>query len=530
MLKFSLPAVSLILAVSLHAAPPAVNGLYPAGAQRGSTVEITAIGTFDTWPVSVWTSSPHLTATAGKDKGKVTITVAADAPPGTYWIRCHDTQGSSGLRPFIVGGLPELQESESNDTVAKSQQVTMPAMVNGKLNRNGDVDCYAVKLKRGQTLVASVESHQTLRSAGDMVMQLTNAAGTKLGQNHDYHGLDPRMVYTAKDDGVVIVRLFAFPANPDSSIRFAGGELYVYRLTVTVNGFADHALPLAVQGAKPEPVRLVGWNLAPGSMAGTVMPRGERADVYHRETAGVVPVRLERWPTIDDTVPGQPPNATLTAPVCITGQLSREQPVYQTKIRLDKGKKFTVQVISPGLGLDVDPVLTIKDSTGKELLQAETKGLHIDLNSSFTPTQEGVFTIMVRDLHKRHGTRMVFLLRVVPEVPHYELTVNADRFTLTAGKPLDIPVTVISQAGFKEEVQLNVNGLPASVTWKTVSSTGPADKKVITIRLEGKETLSRGFEILGEVKGQPHLKKTAGANVGELGISTSFLWLTCVKK
>ena len=43
-----------------------------------------------------------------------------------------------------------------------------------------------------------------------------------------------------------VVRLFAFPSVPDASVRLAGGERFIYRLTLTTVGFAEHAWPLAV--------------------------------------------------------------------------------------------------------------------------------------------------------------------------------------------------------------------------------------------------------------------------------------------
>src|SRR4051812_48245391 len=90
------------------AAPPAVTYLYPAGGQRGTTVEVTAGGTFDRWPVQVWTRDKGITATTGKDKGRTSITIAGDAVPGVQWLRLHDEQGASTLRPFVVGLLPEV--------------------------------------------------------------------------------------------------------------------------------------------------------------------------------------------------------------------------------------------------------------------------------------------------------------------------------------------------------------------------------------------------------------------------------------
>src|SRR5262245_22902618 len=71
-------------------APPNITYLHPAGAQRGTTVEVTAAGSFDKWPVKVWASDKGVTVQPGKDKGKLSVTVAADAVPGVYWLRAHN--------------------------------------------------------------------------------------------------------------------------------------------------------------------------------------------------------------------------------------------------------------------------------------------------------------------------------------------------------------------------------------------------------------------------------------------------------
>ena len=46
------------------------------------------------------------------------------------------------------------------------------------------------------------------------------------------------------------MRLFAFPSVPDASVRFAGGERFIYRLTMTTSAYAEHAWPLAVRRGK----------------------------------------------------------------------------------------------------------------------------------------------------------------------------------------------------------------------------------------------------------------------------------------
>jgi hypothetical protein len=94
---------SVFLCGSASAAPPALTYLFPAGAQQGKTVEVIAGGTFARWPVQVWTDRKDVTIKAAKDKGKLSVTIAAESTPGICWVRLHDEQGASELRPFFIG-------------------------------------------------------------------------------------------------------------------------------------------------------------------------------------------------------------------------------------------------------------------------------------------------------------------------------------------------------------------------------------------------------------------------------------------
>ena len=194
----------------------------------------------------------------------------------------------------------------------------------------------------------------------------------------------------------------------------------------------------------------------------------------------------------------------------MTASLSRQKPVFQTKVTLSKGKKYYLQALSQTLGLDTDPVLTITDATGKVVHQAEAAALHADVLSSYTPASDGVFTFNVRDLHGRYGWRHHVLLRVFPAEPSYSISVDADRFTLTAGKHLDIPVKVSMQDGWKEPVQISLVDLPSTVKWKVQSTTSKDAVTTITLRLESTVPGNTSFRVIGQSK---ELTKNATATL-----------------
>ncbi|QEL20948.1 PPC domain-containing protein [Limnoglobus roseus] len=447
-----LPITALLLLAATtvaRAAPPAVTSLFPAGGQVGTTVDVTATGTFEKWPVEVWCSSPGVTAKASKDKGKLAVTVAADAKPSVAWLRLSDDTGASALRPFVVGVLPEVAEKEPNDEATKPQLVDRSCVVNGKLAKNNDVDCFAVKLAKGQTLVASLLANHTLRSPMDAILQVVSADGFVLDQSHDHHGLDPQLAFTAPKDGTFVVRVFAFPSQPDSSIRFFGSEACVYRLTLTTAGFVDYAIPLAVTTDSPIKPRPVGWNLG----MSPIVP-------------SVIAPRQEAHPCFDFTE--NPSNTPLSPPFTLTGCVKEPNAVNVFLVKVTKGKPVTFQVESRKLELPLTPVLRVLDESGKVLTRVEPAQPNADCEAAVTPSKDETLRVEVRDLYHHGGPRFVYRLRAVTLEPDFEAAIATDRIALVPGTPLDVPLKFTIKGGtlalLTADLKLKAEGLPPSVT------------------------------------------------------------------
>ncbi|MDB5313105.1 MAG: hypothetical protein JWO38_7307 [Gemmataceae bacterium] len=509
------------------AAQPAITYLYPAGAQRGTATEVTAAGTFEKWPVKVWASGTGVTVEPGKDKGKLSVRVAADAAPGVYWLRPHTDDGAGGLRPFVVGVLPEVAEKEPNDDPAKPQILdSSSVVVNGQLAKTGDVDCFAVSLKKGQTLVASLEANRTLRSPMDGVLQVVSADGFVLTRNNDFHGLDPQLAFTAPKDGRYIVRVFAFPASPDASIHFAGAETYVYRLTLTTGGFADHPLPLAVSRADPGPVEVVGWNIPDAARKVPLPAPVVGDDSLQLSVPGVanpVRVRLEPHPAWGVVPPPKP----APPPFSVTGGVEKPGGAAEYLVAGRKGVPLTVQVESRSLGLFVNPVVRVLDAGQKPIARSEPAKLHGDTTLSFIPPADGPYTVAVGDLYGGGGARFVFLLRVLTPEPDYDLSVAADRFTVPPGKSVDIPVKIARRDGFALPVEITAEGLPEGVKLEVKPPAGKADPNTVTVALTAdKPGISGAFRLVGRVKDQPRLTRSARAAVPDFEEATADLWVT----
>lgn len=513
------PCLSVFISGSAFSAPPSLTHLYPGGAQRGTTVDVTAGGAFDPWPVKVAVSGTGVTVTPGKDKGKLSVAVAKDAAPGVYWLRAHNAEGVSGPRPFVVGTLLDVAEKEPNDDTKKPQVIDGNVVVNGRLEKGGDVDCFGVALKKGQTLVASLDANSGLKSPVDPILQVVSADGFVIDENHDHRGLDPQLAFTAPSDGTYVVRVFGFPSAPDSTIRFFGSEACVYRLTLTTGAFADHATPLAV--TKPEDaakVAIEGWNIPKGLRLGAAARDGH-ATLFAPELANAVKVRIEPHATFEK-VP-----ADLKPPFSLTSRIAAGGAEVLVPLAAKKGQALTVQVESRAFGLAVNPVVRVLDPEKKQVARAEPAKLNGDTLLTFSPAVDGPHTVAVSDLYSGGGSRFVFLLRVTLPEPDYDLTVAADRFTLEPGKPLSVPVKVARKNGFAKPVEVVAEGLPAGVKVEVTQPAKP-DPNTVTLSLTTDAPAVAPFRIVGKVKDEPALTRTAVASLPDLDDATTDLWVT----
>ncbi len=183
---------------------PYVESLFPFGGQRGSTVDVKFMG--------------H--RLAGTDR--LNLALAADAPLGRQDLRARTPMGSSNPIGFEVGDLPEIPESEPNDAADKANAVNGATVVNGRIEKPGDVDVFRFKSPADQKWVIEVSARR-FGSPLDALLTLMDAKGAVLQRNDDAVGLDARIEFDAKKDVEYLVQL--------RDLTDRGGERFGYRLS-----------------------------------------------------------------------------------------------------------------------------------------------------------------------------------------------------------------------------------------------------------------------------------------------------------
>lgn len=190
---------------------PYLTGIFPLGAQPGAIPEIQLSG----WNLEEAGLTPP----------------PRDAEPGIYWLSAHRDNLVTNPLPFVVDPLPQILAKETGDSAA--QDVTLPVVVNGRIDRPDDWDAFRFTGMAGETVVAEVSARR-LESPLDSVVKICNSRGVPLAVNDDNphagagtntHDADSYLSFQLPADGAYTVQL--------GDTARHGGQAYAYRLRIS---------------------------------------------------------------------------------------------------------------------------------------------------------------------------------------------------------------------------------------------------------------------------------------------------------
>lgn len=174
--------------------------------------------------------------------------VTETASPGVTSLTVRKGEVFSNRFPFAVEDWPEVREHEPNNDSAAAQQITMPVIVNGRIDQPGDLDVFQISGTAGEEIVAEVTARR-LKSPLDSFLKVLDASGQQLAINDDLEdkasGLN-----THHADSYVRVKL---PAAGNYFIHLGdtqrqGGSEFGYRLRISAPrpDFELRALPASL--------------------------------------------------------------------------------------------------------------------------------------------------------------------------------------------------------------------------------------------------------------------------------------------
>ena len=252
---------------------PYITSIFPLGGPAGSKTPVQVAG----WNLPA---------------ARVTMD-ATGAEPGVSSVTATGGELPANRVPFAIDALPETLEREPNALAKEAQRLTLPVIVNGRIQESGDVDVYSFQGKAGQPIVAEVRARR-LGSPLDSSLELIGPAGTRIAFNDDFedkasglltHHADSHLSATLPANGTYLLRL--------ADVQRQGGSEFAYRLRVgpprpdfelrvtppEINAGAGTSVPITVHAVRRDGFSgdiAIALKDAPGGFAlsGATVPAG----------------------------------------------------------------------------------------------------------------------------------------------------------------------------------------------------------------------------------------------------------------
>ena len=173
----------------------------------------------------------YLTSAARASGGLTAeLSIASDAPVGMREIRVVGKHGTSTAWPFEISHIPDILETESNNTPETATIIELPSLINGLINPGGDEDYYVFEGAKGQRCIFSVNAYRLNNISQQFfnpTLSLFDAKGVELARSNGFYSLDPLLDVTLPADAfyVLCIRDLLHRGNPDSVYRLTGGVL-----------------------------------------------------------------------------------------------------------------------------------------------------------------------------------------------------------------------------------------------------------------------------------------------------------------
>ncbi len=492
-LLFAAPAFAQLVVLPA----PRLMTIMPMGGQTGSTVEVTITGQntedvtellFSTPKI---TSKPLLGPNGNPVENQFVVTIASDAPVGVHDVRVMSRLGISSARAFSVGKLPEQTRTEPNTSLETAMSLPVNSICNAVMTKRA-VDFYRFKAKRGKRIAVECAS-VGIDSKLTPVLIIADAKGRDLMVNRTGGILD----FTPPMEGDYVIKV--------NDLTYQGSERHFYRLAI--QEVARDATPLR----QPSTARVSSMSWPPEGLSTAA------------ETVEAEP---------NDT-PGQAHKLPL--PFDVAGTFFPAADVDTYEFSAKKGETWWVEVASERLGLPTDPfvlIQTVTQQDGKEMLvdvaelydikspvKVSSNGYSYDgppydvgspdVLGKVEIKEDGTYRLQVRDLFggTRNDPNNRYRLIVRQAAPDFALAAwavhmtlrNGDRaafskpMALRAGGAMALEVLAIRRDGFNDEIELNMEGLPAGMT-----ATGlkiPAGKSVGHIIITADESAKPGSSL-----------------------------------
>jgi hypothetical protein len=480
---------------ALPSPAPEVQGVFPHGGIRGSSVRVRITGKKlgDVTSIQFARAGLNAEIVSRTDSELLTnIRIDNHAEPGRHDLRLISSMGSN-IAWFDVGTLAEITEVEPNDSPKQAQQVTLPALVNGIIAK-GDYDFFRFTAKGGETITFDVNGNRN-GSPLDGVIAIFDEQGEQLDYNDDHYIFkDPHLTYRFEKAGTYLVRV--------NGSEEGGSQNSDYRLTMGSIPYISHAMPSGARRGQTVTLRLHGVNLTPGHdvILGPGLASGKltkaapdhfyvRLAIPKNLAVGVYSLHVDAAVRAIPFVIGDLPETTVTSiptrgapaqvklPVVVNGVLGAKGEAHYFRFHVDAPGQYVVAADSMHLGFPLDPLVSLHDAEGKRIAYQDEPNTNNGLQPSNLdphlvvdiPTA-GDYIARVRDFAYRGAPEFVYRLTLKKADPDFDIHVHVPDETLFRGRENRIKVRIRRREGWNSPVEIRAENLPVGVTAEPVTA------------------------------------------------------------
>ena len=409
-------------------------------------------------------------------KMKVKFTATEAALPGVRDVKIATPQGVSTVGQLVVVRDPVIVEAAKNDDLSQAQDVTLPAVLCGCIEKAEDLDFFKFKVEAGtelhfHTRCARLQDRiHDLQNHCDPMITLRNSAGSTIAASDNYFFGDPFLSHRFEHAGEYTLEI--------RDVRYEGNPYWEYAVEVSTRPFVTNLYPLGVALGQETPVKLIGSQLPQPSLmplkiaSDATLGAGWTRLSYGSEVTNPAPIFVTDLPIVmeADVTNDTPEGAQLvTLPVGINGRISQESDVDCFKFEAKKGEKFTFEVRARRYQSSLDSNLRILNDKGAVLQENDDlrdlkRGSADSRIENWAAPADGTYTLEIRDMHLRGGESFLYFIEVTKAEPHFKLYADTDKTLLGPGGNGVMFVKIDRKNGFDGEVQLHVDGLPSGVT------------------------------------------------------------------
>jgi hypothetical protein len=512
-------ALFMALSLELIAAPaaPEISKVEPFVWQVGATNVITIEGKELGTVRGLWTSrhgvleDRQLNAIAGDDGNRLNLSFPIDTAEaaGPFALRVITDGGVSAPLMAMLEKLPELKVDDGKIAGERG-------WFSGSIKQAAG-ERFRVRLKRGQPLVMEVLAGR-LGSKLDPVVRIMDGRGKELKfvQDTPGAGVDCGLRFNAPANGDYVIEIRDAQYRADSDLQF--------HLRYGINP-GGQSVPWVVSPESRESGGIEGVILAEDledrlnvELANrpltTVVINNQdfRHHLYDFLQLARASYRVKGFHSSGAPIPV---DRTLPDGVSINSFLTEPGEVHRYTLTIDQPGPRRFTAMSRRLGGERDPVMRLKDASGKTLKTSHFFSHEAVLIHDFK--EPGNHTLEVWDAAGQHGDFGGYHIRIELDPANFELNTETDSLRIPAGGEGELNVT-IDRDGFDGPVKFELAHGPEGVELADAVTKEKAKEGKFKLKLAA--SLTPGTTFLLKISG----RRGEGENAPKAPLYTSAYW------